>query len=138
MSFKTLNKDVLIQVAEEFSVDIDKRWKKDKIVEELVTMGITWEMYKTSFPDVDDLDDASPEDEEPVLESREPQVNPASGKPNVLIRMTRANPTYEVYGYRFTSDNPFLPVDRVSADYILENEEGFRTASPKEAEEFYS
>jgi hypothetical protein len=52
--------------------------------------------------------------------------------------MSRQNPTYEIRGYRFTRQHPFVPVTEDDANWILENVEGFSIASPREAKEFYS
>lgn len=59
---------------------------------------------------------------------------PASG---VLLKMDRENPSYDIRGYRFTQQNPFVVVAEVDADYILTHEDGFKVASPGEAKEFY-
>lgn len=131
MSFKTLNKDVLAQVADEFAVDLAEGATKDKMIEALLESGVTWDMYKDAFPDVEDLPDVE------VSEAKV-QAPFARKEPNVLLRMRRANSTYETRGYRFTRDNPFLPVTVDAANWILDNEDGFSIASPREAEEFYS
>jgi hypothetical protein len=52
--------------------------------------------------------------------------------------MTRQNGTYEVRGHKFTKVHPFLPVSEDDANYILDNIEGFKIATPREAEEYYS
>lgn len=72
----------------------------------------------------------------------EPAVVPAQVTPVqpgvVLLKMERENPRYEVRGHKFTRDNPFALVKESDADYILQNVEGFKVASPREAKEFYS
>ncbi len=55
----------------------------------------------------------------------------------VLIKMDRENPTYQIRGYTFTGDHPFAIVDSENAEYIVSYVEGFRYATPKEAQEFY-
>jgi hypothetical protein len=134
LSFETLNKDVLVQVADEFAVDLTDKKTKAKIVTALEEDGVTWAMYQDAFPSVEDQPDAEPADGPAPVSHM--SLKPA--QPNVLLRMKRMNPTYETRGYRFTRENPFLPVDVDAANWILENEEGFAIASPREAEEFYS
>lgn len=55
----------------------------------------------------------------------------------ILLKMERENGRYDIRGHRFTRDNPFALVQIDDASYILENIEGFKQASPKEAKEFY-
>lgn len=54
----------------------------------------------------------------------------------VLVKMERANPRYDVRGYTFTSNNPFALVKEHEVDAILSHD-GFKIASPSEAQEFY-
>ena len=134
MSFETVKKDILIQAAEEFGVDITKATTRPLIIAALTEDGVTWEMYKSAFVDIDDI--PSVLEDEPTKEK--PVSVPAVPQNTVLLKMTRENGTYEVRGYRFTKANPFLPVTEEAANYILENEHGFRIASPRDAQQFYS
>lgn len=134
--FETLKKAELLRAAEEFGVEVAEGAKKADIILALDTDGVTWEMYQEAFPEDE------PEKEEPVNEEPKPVSIPtqegktASGQ--VLIKMVRANPTYQIRGYTFTRRHPFVLVDTESANYLIENAEGFRVASPREAEEYYS
>jgi hypothetical protein len=136
MSFTTLKKDMLLQAAAEFGVDVEEDWTRPKLVVALQEDGVTWDMYKSSFPDLADIPDEAPA--EPVDASVTSATESFKPKRGVLLRMTRENGTYEIRGYKFTKKDPFLPVDEDNANYILETIEGFRIASPREAEEFYS
>jgi len=139
MSFTTLKKDTLLEVAEEFGVSIEEDWTRPKIVVALQEDGVTWDMYKSSFPDLQDIPDEVSSLPAPVEKSATESATQAfKPKSPVLLRMTRENGTYEIRGYKFTKKDPFLPVDEDNANYILETIEGFRIASPREAEEFYS
>lgn len=129
MSFVTLKKAELEEVAEEFGVEIDKGATKPQIIAALNTDGVTWDMYEESKPD---------EEYEPPSDAAPAAVQPKKNLPTVLLKMQRSNGTYEIRGYRFTKDNPFLPVDEDSANFILENIPGFIIASPRQAKEFYS
>jgi hypothetical protein len=56
----------------------------------------------------------------------------------VLVRMTRENFRYDIMGYTFTKDHPFVAMSADSAQAIFDKEEGFRPATPREAQDFYS
>lgn len=128
MIFEELKKAELLTAAETFGVDVESTATKPLIIAALVEDGVTVEMYQEAFPDESE--------EAPVVKPTVSVPAPPKG-PTVLLKMTRANGTYEIRGYRFTRDNPYLPVDEDSANYILENVPGFQIASPKDAQEFY-
>lgn len=92
--------------------------------------------------EADGIDDAfvaaqSPEEDVPV-ETAAP-VKKAPVGPEVLVKMNRANPTYEIKGHRFTSDHPFVVMSEDDAQEIFDYDpRGFVIATPKEAKEFYS
>ena len=143
MSFVSLKKDEIVEAARFFGVDFEEDATKPMLIKALGDEGVTWDMYKENFPDPE------PEEELPDQEvgdapvSNEPEAvddAPKNGKKSetVLVKMTRANPVYEVRGYRFTKKHPFLPVSAEDADWLVENEEGFRFAKTSEVESFYS
>ena len=138
--FAELDDGVLAQIAEEFGVDFDGRWGHSKKVSAIENDGVTWEMYKQSFPDLDDIPDEEGDVVNEVVSDApvKKEKSPVRPQPTVLLRMERANPTYQTRGYTFTKDHPFLPVSQEAAEWIIRNEEGFRVALPSEAEEFYS
>lgn len=127
MSFVTLKKDDLLKVADTFGVDTEDDWNRAQIISALGVDGVTWDMYQQSLsvPPV------------PLPKSNSTASVFSQGD-TVLLKMDRENGTYSVRGYKFTRDNPFLPVDEENANYILENVNGFHIASPREAEAFYS
>ena len=55
-----------------------------------------------------------------------------------LIKMVRENVRYDTRGYTFTQEHPYALLDKDDAQFVLENEKGFRQATPSELEEFYS
>lgn len=141
MSFSTLNKDLLRQVGEDFAVDFPEDATKKEMIAALAEEGVTWDMYKQAFPSEDDQDDA---DEKPVAdekddeEPKDAKAKYSASTKKVLLKMNRTNGTYEVRGHKFTKAHPFLPVSEEDANYILDNIEGFKIATPREAEEYYS
>jgi hypothetical protein len=52
--------------------------------------------------------------------------------------MERINPRYDVNEFTFTQDNPFIVMTEKKAQEIFDTQQGFRLATPKEAQEFYS
>jgi len=131
MSFETLNKPVLLQVAEDFAVDVKATDNKATIIAALVEDGVTWDMYKAAFPDPEDEPDVTPE--APVAEK--PAV--VREVPKVLVKMERQNPRFEIRGYTFSKQHPFVPVTEEDANYIISHLDGFRIAMPQEAQDFY-
>ncbi len=56
----------------------------------------------------------------------------------VLVKMTRKNPTYETNGHRFTKEHPYVLMSPEEAQEIFDAEEGFVLAGPREVQEYYS
>lgn len=134
-SFETLHKDVLLQVAEEFGSEVKPTDTKRVIIGVLLEDGVTWDMYKSAFPDLEDIPDETPATDAPVKAAPVVTVRP---EPKVLIKMERMNPRFEIRGYLFSKQHPFVPVTEDDANYIISHLDGFRIAMPSEAESFYS
>jgi ribosomal protein L12E/L44/L45/RPP1/RPP2 len=126
MGFEDMKVSELKQVAELFGVEVDGN-RKASIVKALEQDGVSYDVYlkmaPTSFPD-------------PETPSDKPKVVKQENK--ILIRMDRANFSYETHGVRFTKEHPFQAVDEDVAADILYHDTGFRIASPHEVEQFYS
>ena len=76
-----------------------------------------------------------PRDDEPVEEekSEEPKED------NMLLRYTRKNGTYEIYGQRFVKSHPFTSVPLSIAERLInEDPNGFRQALPSEVADYYN
>ena len=131
MSFETLKLAELKKVAEDFGVDLENLKSKTDVIAALSEEGVTWAVYSKTLKD---LDDAKEEIE--VLPKFDPKK--AQDKDEVLVRMTRANFRYDTMGYTFTKDHPFVAMSEDKAQEIFDKEEGFRLATPKEAQDFYS
>jgi hypothetical protein len=52
--------------------------------------------------------------------------------------MTRENHRYDIFGYTFTKEHPFVAMSEEDAQKIFDTEEGFRLATPKEVQDFYN
>lgn len=136
MSFNSLKKDVLLQVAEDIGIEVTDDNTKTEIIAAFAEEDFTWEDYKEAYPDPMDLPDVPQKQEEAKpTETEQKFTEPAE---QVLVKMVRGNQRYEVRGYTFTRQHPFLPVDKTDADYILNSVFGFVVATPQEVEAFYS
>lgn len=132
----TLTKDELGAAADQFGVEVKRSMSKADLVQRLAEDGVTLSLI-TGFKTVDD-DDAE-EDAEEEIAPEAPVVDEDDDDENlVLVRMIRANNTYQIRGYTFKLSHPFALVKEEDADYLIEHDGGFRMASPKEAREFYN
>jgi hypothetical protein len=130
MSFDTLKVAELKEIAEEFAVDTDGLKNKKDIVAALAEEGVSWSIYQKTKQDILDA-----VEEIEIL----PKFNPAlQPEDSVLVRMTRSNMRYDILGKTFTQDHPFVAMSEEDAQEIFNIEEGFRLATPKEVQEFYS
>jgi hypothetical protein len=133
VSFETLKISELRKIAEDFGVDTEALKNKNDIVASLADEGVTWAVYQKTIKDVEDA-------KEDISHEILPKFDPKAEQPEntVLVRMTRANFRYDIMGFTFTKDHPFVAMDKEKAQEIFDKEEGFRLANPKEVQEFYS
>jgi hypothetical protein len=131
MSFETLKLAEIKKVAEDFGVDIESIKSKNDIIAALAEEGVTWAIYEKTIKDV-----AQASEEIEVLPKFDPKKN--QDKDSVLVRMERANFRYDTMGYTFTQEHPFVAMSEDQAQAIFDKEEGFRLATPKEAQDFYN
>jgi hypothetical protein len=131
MSFETLKVADLRKIAEDFAVDTDGLKNKNDIIAAMSEEGVTWAVYQKTVKDLDDAE----EDADEVLPRFDPKKDQA--KDSVLVRMTRANFRYDILGYTFTDEHPFIAMKEEDAQSIFDKEEGFRLATPKEVQDFY-
>lgn len=133
MSFETLKVSELKKVAEDFAVEVDGLKSKTEIIAALSEEGVTWQVYKQTLKNIE-------EDTEDISEEKLPKFDPnkEQSEDNVLVRMTRANFRYDIMGQTFTREHPFVAMKKDLAQAIFDKEDGFRLATPKEVQEFYS
>ena len=131
MSFETLKLSEIKKIAEDFGVDIEQLKSKNDIIAALSEEGVTWAVYSKTLKDVEDA-----AEEIEVLPKFDPKKN--QDKDAVLVRMTRANFRYDTMGYTFTQEHPFVAMSEDDAQSIFDREDGFRLATPKEAQDFYN
>jgi hypothetical protein len=131
MSFDTLKVAELKKIAEDFAVETNSLKNKNDIIAALAEEGVTWAVYEQTIKKIEE-------------EAEEIEVTPRFDKNQkitedmVLVRMTRENFRYDIMGYTFTKDHPFVAMSADKAQAIFDKEEGFRPATPREAQDFYS
>jgi hypothetical protein len=131
MSFDTLKVAELKKIAEDFAVETNSLKNKNDIIAALAEEGVTWAVYEQTVKKIEEA-------------AEEIEVTPRFDKNQkitedmILVRMTRENFRYDIMGYTFTKDHPFVAMSSDKAQSIFDKEEGFRPATPKEAQDFYS
>ncbi|AXH67248.1 hypothetical protein SEA_WOFFORD_52 [Streptomyces phage Wofford] len=131
MSYNKMKVDELRELADAYAVDVDPSDNKTVIINKLVESGVTFDYHQRQVDQAEKAEKITPK---PVFD--EPAED--DGNQRILLRMTRANGTFEVRGAKFTQTNPYALVAERDADFIMEKYEGFRIASPREVKEFYS
>jgi len=131
MSFDNLKVAELKKIAEDFAVETTSLKNKNDIIAALSEEGVTWAVYEQTIKKIEE-------------EAEETEVAPRFDKNQkltedmVLVRMTRPNFRYDIMGHTFTKEHPFVAMSSDKAQAIFDKEEGFRPATPKEAQDFYS
>ena len=133
MSFDTLKVAELRKIADDFAVDTDGLKNKNDIIAALAEEGVTWSVYNKTINKIE-------EETEDMLEETLPKFDPKAEQPEntVLVRMTRDNFRYDIMGYTFTKEHPFVAMVSEKAQEIFDKEEGFRLANPKEVQDYYN
>ena len=132
MSFDAMKVAELREVASTFGVDHEEAKTKNELVALLAEEGVSYDMYN-SF-----LGAEKEEIKEEVVKPVEKKEPKKKAKDTVLVKMDRKNPSYQTFGYMFTWDHPFVAIPEDIAQEIFDNEDGFRMATPREVQEFYS
>ena len=131
---KDLKVAELREVAEAFGVESAGKSKAVLLVD-LAEEGVTENDYNKMFNvEVDD-------DPEIAAEKVSEPLKVKTGRPSetVLVKMNRANPTYQIHGFTFTSTHPYIAMSSEEAQLIFDNDpRGFVIATPRELEEYYS
>jgi len=133
MSFETLKVAELRKIAEDFAVDTEGLKNKNDIIAALAEEGVTWSVYNKTINKIE-------EETEDMSEETIPKFDPKAEQPEntVLVRMTRDNFRYDIMGFTFTKEHPFVAMVSDKAQEIFDKEEGFRLANPKEVQDYYN
>jgi hypothetical protein len=130
MSFDTLKVAELKIIATDFAVDAEGLKNKKDIIAALAEEGVTWSVYQSTVEAIE-----KDTEEIEILPKFDPKAQPED---TLLVRMTRDNHRYDIHGYTFTKDHPFVAMSEDDAQKIFDTEEGFRLATPKEVQDFYN
>jgi hypothetical protein len=132
MSFTDLKVTELKKVAETFAIDASELKTKQEIIALLEEEGISYQMYAK-------FDNAEKEDieiSEIEKKNRESKIMSKTAN-QVLVKMERGNHSYQTNGHQFSQQHPFIAMSEAEAQRIFDLEEGFRLATPREAQEYY-
>jgi len=133
MSFNNLKLADLKQVADSFGVDIPAKVSKNDLVLLLEEEGISYQMYE-QFANV--------EKEEIKPEVGQPARLDLKKENSILVKMDRENFSYQVGtvqgAINFSKEHPFVALPESVAQEIFDLHQGFRPATPREVQEFYS
>lgn len=132
MSFETLKISDLKKIAEDFGVEIEGLKNKADIIAALSEEGVTWAVYQKTVENLEEAEDM-------VTETvTKPDIKKQNPEDTVLVKMERHNFSYDTHGFTFTKEHPYAAMDKDLAQEIFDKEEGFRLATPKEVQEYYS
>ena len=132
MSFETLKVSELKKIAEDFGVEIEGLKNKTDIIAALSEEGVTWAVYSKT---VENLKEEEEMATEIIAKPDNKKTNPED---TVLVKMERDNYRYDIQGFTFTKEHPYIAMDKETAQEIFDKEEGFRLATPKEVQDFYN
>ena len=128
MSFDTMKIGELKGLAESFGVDVENVKTKKELIAALSEEGVTYEAY-AKFAGAETVEvKIDKKKEKEILKSQN----------TVLVKMDRMNHSYQAMGYTFTAQHPFVAMSEDDAQRIFDTQTGFRMATPREAQEFYS
>ena len=113
MSFETLKVSEIKKIAEDFAVDTDGLKSKADIIAALAEEGVTWSVYNKTMDNM--------EEEDMTVEIL-PKFDPKAEQPEntVLVRMTRDNFRYDIMGFTFTKEHPFIAMSNEAAQAIFD------------------
>lgn len=133
MSFKDLKLADLKNVADSFGVEFPSKVTKNDLVLLLEEEGISYQMYE-QFANIE-KEDVEEDPTRPARFSLEKENS-------VLVKMDRENFSYQVGTDQgvisFTKEHPFVALPESVAQQVFDLHAGFRPATPREVQEFYS
>jgi hypothetical protein len=136
MSFQSLKINELRSVADSFGVDLEDAKSKTAIITLLEEEGVTYDLYE-KFSDIQ-KEDPTDMIEADYVAGDALKVLDTDSQNTVLVKMDRHNGMYQTAGFTFTRDHPFVAMTESQAQFIFDTETGFRMATPKEIQEYYS
>ena len=133
MSFNNLKLADLKKVAEDFGVETPAKITKNDMILLLEEEGISYQMYE-QFANV--------EKEDVKADVGQPARIDLTKENSVLVKMDRGNFSYQVGTPQgvitFTKEHPFVALPESMAQQVFDLHQGFRPATPREVQEYYS
>lgn len=133
MSFSNLKLADLKNVADNFGVDLPGKISKNDLILLLEEEGISYQMYE-QFANVDK--------EDIKVEPGQPARLDLAKEPAILVKMERENFSYQIGtdqgAITFTKEHPFVALPESVAQQVFDLHAGFRPATPREVQDFYS
>ena len=126
--FLSLNKPELSYLADATGALV-KGTNKQDFADALVAKNVSAEQAKELLKERQQkIVESHPNHQEPVIQKDDDVL---------LVRMRRANPSFEYRRYTFTQEHPYVLMSVDDANVLLRMETGFVIATPEEAKEFY-
>jgi hypothetical protein len=129
MSFKDLKLSELKVIAESFGVEVPEKITKNAVILLLQEEGVSYQDYERF---------AKIENENLEIPTEETQPLILKNEKTILVKMDRANFSYQIGPVTFTNEHPFMAVPESFAQQVFDHHEGFRPATPREVQEYYS
>jgi parvulin-like peptidyl-prolyl isomerase len=133
MSFNSMKLSELKLIAEGWGVDVPQRVNKANLIRLMEEEGLNYETYLSYV----EAAEGKKEEEEKEDPARIKNIK-LSSENHILVKMDRYNMSYEAMGYRFSRENPYAVVPESIAQEIFDHHDGFRPATPREVQDFYS
>lgn len=131
MSFDKMKPAELKDVCEQYGIeDLGQKPTKPQMLAALREEGVEYGDYVK-------LTEAENETIDKVEVPAQATASKWGGK-DVLVKMDRKNFRFDVLGFTFTKDHPYVVMPEDAFQEVVERVEGFRLATPKEVQEFYS
>lgn len=138
MSFAVMRLQELRDVCDKFAVDYEPGANKKDLLTRLEEEGVDYGTYNKLYgPKTDPTESESVPS---AVAKKDVNSALAVGRFNkqIVVKMDRKNPRYEIMGKTFTRDHPFLAMSEEEAQQIIDSAKGFRIATPREVEAYYS
>jgi len=133
MSFNDLKLTDLKTVADSFGVELTPKITKNNLIALLEEEGISYQMYEKFV---------SVEKEDVEVEVGQPARLSLDKENSILVKMDRENYSYQVGtpqgAINFSKEHPFVALPESIAQNVFDLHDGFRPATPREVQEFYS
>lgn len=133
MSFNNLKLADLKQIADSFGVDMPAKVSKNDLILLLEEEGVSYQMYEKF---------SNAEKEDTKREFDAPARLDLTKENSVLVKMDRENFSYQIGtdqgAITFSKEHPFVALPESVAQQIFDLHAGFRPATPREVQDFYS